>query len=224
VPELYIEYKQTTISRFICSGQSWFSKKLLESRVHSDEISLTFGSAFNEIHMKLSILHIAFLLSILLLGITTQAQIKIADYPKKFTAELEVLDLIEIPVATSECGKVNYDIAEELFSGGCMGTLVRTVKFSDECGNTAESQQFITLADKEAPLLLGVPGDLQLKKGQSIPAAPEISAVDNSKIVYEVKFEETRKSNREIVRTWTCTDSCDNKAEGVQHIYLDAKE
>lgn len=152
------------------------------------------------------------------------SQITIANYPKKFSAEVEVLDLIELPTATSPCGEVKYEIKEEIFSGGCLGTLVRTIQFTDACGNSAESQQFITLADKEAPQLLGVPSDLHLKKGQALPSAPEISAVDNSKALYEVTFQETRKSNSEIVRVWTCVDSCDNKAEGVQHIYFDAKE
>lgn len=174
--------------------------------------------------MKPTLFRRAIVLALFSGSISFQAQIKLEDYPKKFTSELEVLDLLEIPKATSSCGTVTNTIKEELFSGGCMGTLVRTIKFTDSCGNTAESQQFITLADKEAPLLLGVPSDLHLKKGQTIPPAPEISAVDNSKIVYEVTFEETRKSNNEIVRIWTCVDTCDNKAEGIQHIYFDAKE
>ncbi len=174
--------------------------------------------------MKPTLFQRALTLALFCGAFSSQSQIKLEDYPKKFSAELEVLDLLEIPKATSSCGNVSNTIHEELFSGGCMGTLARTVKYTDACGNIAESQQFITLADKEAPLLLGVPSDLHLKKGQTIPPAPEISAVDNSKLVYEVKFEETRTSNNEIVRIWTCIDNCENKAEGIQHIYFDAKE
>jgi hypothetical protein len=161
-------------------------------------------------------------ISLFILMATVQimsAQITIKDYPKQFTCEVDATDQLEFPTATSSCGTITTKFNEEIFSGGCLGTVVRTIYYTDGCGNKAEAQQYITLTDNLEPTLYGVPKSIEIEKTQPIPAAVMISSRDNSGQNFDVIFNETREGNI-ITRTWTCTDACGNTAKGVQTITI----
>jgi len=146
-------------------------------------------------------------------------QITIKDYPKQFQCEVDATDQLEFPTATSSCGVVTTKFNEEIFSGGCLGTVVRTITYTDACGNKAEAQQYITLTDNLEPTLYGVPKNIEITATQAIPAAVMISSRDNSGQNFEVFFNESREENI-ITRTWTCTDACGNVAQAVQTITI----
>jgi hypothetical protein len=148
-------------------------------------------------------------------------QITIKDYPKQFSCEVDATDQLEFPIASSSCGVVTTRFNEEIFSGGCLGTVVRTIYYTDACGNKAEAQQYITLTDNLEPTLYGVPKSIEIPANQAIPAAVMVSSRDNSGQNFDVIFNETKEGNV-ITRTWTCTDSCGNIAKGVQTINIKA--
>jgi large repetitive protein len=157
------------------------------------------------------------LILILVASFTSFGQITIKDYPKQFTCEVDATDQLEFPSASSACGVVTTKFNEEIFSGGCLGTVVRTIYYTDSCGNKAEAQQYITLTDNLEPTLYGVPKSIEIAADQAIPNPVMVSSRDNSGQNFEVIFNESKNANV-ITRKWTCTDACGNTAEGVQTI------
>jgi hypothetical protein len=148
------------------------------------------------------------------------AQIKLSKYPVEFVCEVDATDQLAFPEATSPCGEIKRTYDEQLFSGGCLGNIVRTITYTDACGNKAEAQQYITLTDHLEPELIGVPLNMTIKKGDAIPQPPVVDSRDNSGQLYPVEFTESRQENL-ITRVWTCTDACGNVAEARQTIKLE---
>ncbi|MCB0761606.1 MAG: hypothetical protein KDC12_08795 [Flavobacteriales bacterium] len=146
----------------------------------------------------------------LLATTTLQAQIEIAKYDRQVFKDLELVSEIKAPEATSSCGEVTVETKEQLFSGGCLGNLVRTYTYTDACGNTAEAQQYIVLQDHIAPVFLTQLADIQVE-ASDIPDAPKVEVSDNSDSEITIEFKEDRTEDR-LVRTWTATDACLNTA------------
>lgn len=147
------------------------------------------------------------------------AQISINNYPKQFECQIDAISEVETPKAVSTCGTVSSTFSDQIFSGGCLGTLVRTYSFKDDCGNTASAEQYISLKDNQAPNLIGEAKDITVKKGQPIPKAVELSSQDNSGQVYPVTMQENTSQNL-ITRTYSCEDACGNKIEFIQRITI----
>lgn len=166
--------------------------------------------------MKKEILTFAAFLTVSVLS----AQITIAKYPIEFKCAVDATDQLEFPEATSTCGEVTRTYDEQIFSGGCLGNVVRTITYTDACGNKAQAQQYITLTDNLEPELIGVPANVTLKKGEEIPKVPIVDSRDNSGQLCPVEFSQTQKDNV-ITRIWTCTDACGNVAEARQTITLE---
>ncbi len=138
------------------------------------------------------------------------AQISVAEYPMKITVNIDELDMLPSISASSPCGPVAIAFTDQLFSGGCLGTLTRTYTFSDDCGNSTTAMQFILLEDTVAPVFSVTPEDISLSAGQSaVPAAPEVTATDNSKNEVNVTFHQFNNGGT-ITRTWTAEDDCGN--------------
>jgi len=148
------------------------------------------------------------------------AQINIADYTKKISCEVDAIDMLEAPEAVSTCGAVTITIDDQLFSGGCLGTLVRNYSYTDRCGNKATADRYILLADNDAPVLIGIPSDITINPvTQPVPPAVRVSASDNSGQLIEVTMTEARDEVA-ITRIWIAEDPCGNKAEARQRIWL----
>lgn len=154
------------------------------------------------------------------LVIPLSAQITVSDYAKKINCAADAIDMLEAPKASSSCGPVTTAIDDQIFSGGCLGTLVRNYTFTDQCGNKAAADQYILLTDNDAPVLIGIPADITINPvTQPVPPAAKVSASDNSAQVIEVTLTETR-NDMVITRIWTAEDPCGNKAEASQRIWL----
>ena len=145
--------------------------------------------------------------------------------------------------ATAACGNVpappavtaldNCSLAPVSFSESTSGStcaerrLTRTWTATDACGNTVSAQQIITLTDTEAPVLVGVPDDVDLGCG-TVSNPPGVTATDNCDANVTVSFSETTNgstcANREIVRTWTATDLCGNTTSASQTITMTDEE
>ena len=162
------------------------------------------------------------LFSFLVLGWMTSAsaQITVNDYPMQVTANIDQLDAVAVVTATSSCGTVEVNMSDQTFSGGCLGTLVRTYTSTDSCGNSASAQQFIKLEDTQAPVLSGVPQNTSASPNQ-LPAVPEVTATDNSGVKIKIEFHEF-KENDQVTRSWIAEDQCGNVTQAKQVIALKA--
>lgn len=153
-------------------------------------------------------------------GFVMNAQITVEDYEKEIKWDVEKITELEAVQASSTCGDVKVETKDTMFSGGCIGTLVRTYIFTDDCGNKAEAEQYINLKDDKAPTLLNVPKDMTSSK-DNLPKAPSVTAMDNVgdddvKVLYE-----EIKDEQKITRTWTAVDRCGNAAVKKQIITIE---
>jgi hypothetical protein len=102
------------------------------------------------------------LLFLISVAANAQAQIVVGDYPKEIQCNINDLKNVAAVAASSDAGPVISNVTEQIFSGGCMGTLVRSYRFTNKFGEEATAEQFIFLSDTDAPVLIGVPADLQV--------------------------------------------------------------
>ncbi len=159
-------------------------------------------------------------ISILCNATISNTQISLNNYPKQFECQIDAISEIETPKAVSSCGEITSTFSDQIFSGGCLGTLVRTYSFKDNCGNTANAEQYISLKDNQAPELIGEAKDASVKKGQTIPPAAVLSSRDNSGQNYPVEVREEKTANH-ITRFYSCEDACGNKIEIIQRITIE---
>ena len=152
------------------------------------------------------------------LTVNLDAQITISEY----TRALKV-DAYNIPAPdvtfTSSCGEVKVDITEKRASGGCLGNIIRSYSATDDCGNTAFAEQYLSLQDTKGPEFIGVPDDLTVKDFSEVKDPPVVSATDLGDQQIDVTMSITKESDR-IIRTWHAEDKCGNKSEATQVITI----
>jgi hypothetical protein len=153
------------------------------------------------------------------LCLLSSAQIQVQSYHHETSCDIDALADLPTISATSLQGKVNITYEENIYSGGCLGTLVRTFKYVDAAGETAEAMQIVHITDHQAPRLLGEAPNITTTRDM-IPEPAQFAAVDNSGESFDVIFKEV-KSEQRITRLWTCTDSCGNIARRTQIITLE---
>lgn len=148
--------------------------------------------------------------TLLLAPLFGASQITVEEYPRQLKADIDTVDQFDAVKATSTCGEVSFEISEQMFSGGCLGTLVRTYAFTDDCGNEAWAEQYINLQDSQKPVFETQIEDVTMSR--SLRKDAEIlSAKDNSGKPVEVQFTEVEKGNK-VIRTWKAKDVCGNEA------------
>lgn len=163
---------------------------------------------------KLSVL---FVLSTLCVFSTAQVQVQ--AYAHEISCDIDALADLPTITATSPAGKVSIQYDEQIYSGGCLGTLVRTFKYADPAGNTGEATQIVHITDMQPPRLLGEAPNISTTRDM-IPEPAQFAAVDNSGESFDIIFKEVKSADR-ITRLWTCSDSCGNIARLTQVITLE---
>ena len=128
--------------------------------------------------------------------------------------------------ATEACGAatITYSDAASLLGCNGTGTITRTWRAVDGCGNVATGLQTITVVDVIPPSLT-VPADATVQSGHpSDPSATgQASAIDNCTLSPLVTYSDQDHlsgpgGSGTITRTWTATDACGNATVGVQTI------
>ena len=176
----------------------------------------TFAAYLKSKNMKTKLFVLLVLCS---LCIYSPAQIKIQSYQHEISCDIDALADLPTISATSAAGKVTLDYSENIFSGGCLGTLVRTFAYTDPAGEKAEAQQIVHITDRIPPRLLGEAPNISTT-ADMVPEPAQFAAVDNSGETFDVIFKEVKQDKR-ITRVWTCTDSCGNVARKTQIITLE---
>ncbi len=158
------------------------------------------------------------ILSLTLLAFTfqVQAQITVSEYTRAM--KVDAYNVPEPDVEfNSTCGEVNVEITERMASGGCLGNIIRTYTATDDCGNKASAEQYLSLQDKKGPEFIGVPADVVLDSESDMGKEPVVSALDLGDESVKVTLSVTREENK-LIRTWTATDKCGNESQAVQTI------
>ncbi len=125
-------------------------------------------------------------------------------------------------IATDNCDPTPTVTFTEITSPDCSGsyTITRTWVAKDNCGNTRQHQQIVTVVDTEKPQLFGIPQDQTLVCGQQ-PIAPQPVVLDNCDANPRLVFTQDSipgacPSNYRLVKTWRATDRCGNTTEKTQ--------
>ena len=135
--------------------------------------------------------------------------------------------------ATDDCDtEVSISLNEVVVAGNCPGAynIVRTWTATDDCGNSAVATQTVSVGDAAAPVIAGVPGDINLECGQSPDDnMPNVTATDNCDTDVAISFNEVRtegtcNNTYTLVRTWTATDNCGNESTQTQTVSVGDNE
>ncbi|MGJ5641554.1 HYR-like domain-containing protein [Formosa sp. S-31] len=107
-------------------------------------------------------------------------------------------------------------------------TIVRTWIFTDDCGNTAEVSQTITVQDNSAPVVDTTVEDLTLDCIDDVPALADLTATDNCAGTITASGTETIETiddcHQVITRNWVFTDNSGNSTEVTQVITVNDDE
>jgi hypothetical protein len=128
--------------------------------------------------------------------------------------ELPCDDFAGVFVSASDNCDENVLITSEDFevSGGCQGRIIRTYTAADDCGNSAQFVQIITLTDETAPMASGVSEDFNVECGDDYEVAAP-SFMDNCDDELELNsWQESGGEGCETFITyyWSAEDNCDN--------------
>ncbi len=128
--------------------------------------------------------------------------------------------------ATDNCSlDVEVAFVETMGTSGCAGTgVIRTWIATDQCGNTAQVVQHITVEDNEPPVFVHIPPDQTLECDKT-PADAYPNVTDNCSDAIQISLqtetiEGTCANESQMIRTWTATDVCGNTAVGTQIITI----
>ena len=118
-------------------------------------------------------------------------------------------------------------VDDDLSEGGCpsTGTISRTWRVEDLCGNAAECVQVITIIDDEPPVITCPPSSCNA--GIDTVFTGVATAIDNCSVPADMLIAFTVEPGPDdcgpnvTLRNWTATDLCGNTASCVQPLNLD---
>ncbi|MFC2171226.1 hypothetical protein ACFLU6_01185 [Acidobacteriota bacterium] len=165
------------------------------------------------------------------LSVTQGQTIKVEDtkaptllgVPANVTVECDNVPVPARPTATDNCDTdVTITFNEARTDGPCPDTytLTRTWTATDNCQNSSNQTQVVTVQDRTPPVLSGVPVD-ETVECDSVPLPATPLATDNCDAAPTITFNETRtdgpcEDNYTLTRTWTATDNCQNSSSQTQ--------
>ncbi|MFN0174692.1 MAG: T9SS type A sorting domain-containing protein [Saprospiraceae bacterium] len=117
---------------------------------------------------------------------------------------------------------------EDTIPGNCPQeyTLVRTWTATDDCNNSVQHTQTITVEDNTAPVLNNLPDiNVSVECDQDLPDVPNVTASDLCDTDVSVMFSESTEpggcpQEYMLFRTWTATDDCQNATSFTQTISI----
>ena len=101
--------------------------------------------------------------------------------PANLTIQCDEALPTEMPEAMDNCAMVTISEEQEIIPTDCDSeyTLIRTFTAEDECGNSSQAQQVVTVVDESAPVLSDLPADQVIDCNDEVPAPPVLTASDN---------------------------------------------
>jgi hypothetical protein len=145
-------------------------------------------------------------------------------------AHIECNEIPALISASDNCGSATVVVIEEtLQSGGCLGTLHRVYRATDECGNSSETEQFIAIMDTTAPEFVGLPEENTVECSEVVlNNNGGVSGSDNCGQEVSIEYSEQYvgqdddcPETYDIIRTWVATDYCDNQATATRTTHVE---
>jgi len=135
-----------------------------------------------------------------------------------------------MPVANDDCSDVTVSIIEETVqSGSCMGVIHRIYQATDACGNYTTAEQFISIVDTIAPVLIGLPAnntiecsDVTLNDNGGVVASDDCA--QNLIVTYTEQYagqDDDCPETYDIIRTWTTVDMCENEVTATRTTHVE---
>lgn len=149
----------------------------------------------------------------------------------KFTTALQNITIscsqlaqVVKPSAIDNCNNgVAITLKEIKINGTCIDsyTIKREWTATDLCGNAATVTQTVTVHDKVAPIIFGVPSNITVNCGQLYPVSTNVKGLDNCDKLVDITFKETKTNGNctdsyTLLREWTAADNCGNTAKKTQ--------
>ncbi len=151
----------------------------------------------------------------------------LAQIPESVTISCEEDLPSTLPTATDNCDvDVQVTVTDQNSPNGCPGSfsVIRTFTASDNCGNTATASQVVTVRDLTAPVLTQVPTATTVACDGDLPTSQPIASDNCDTDVAIVESSQQRPGNcpdsYEVIRQWTATDNCGNKATASQVVTI----
>ncbi|WP_435132807.1 HYR-like domain-containing protein [Formosa sp. A9] len=154
-----------------------------------------------------------------------------APVPNTTPEDLTLACIDDVPAladltATDNCaGTITAQGSETTDNSNTDVTVItRTWTFTDNCGNTTEVSQTITVQDTEAPVVDNAPEDLTVACIDEVSALTDLTATDNCSGTITAQgtetIDDTDACNVTITRTWIFTDNAGNTSEVNQVIMV----
>ncbi|MBL0316731.1 MAG: T9SS type A sorting domain-containing protein [Flavobacteriales bacterium] len=155
--------------------------------------------------------------------------------PYDFYAHIECDEIPAVITAHDNCGEATVVVIEEVLnSGGCLGVYHRVYEATDECGNTATAEQYISILDTTAPVIYGVPADATIECNEvsvgengNYFGNDGVYGVDNCEMEVTITYSEEVvptdddcPQSYDIIRTWVAIDYCDNVDSASQTVHV----
>ncbi|HMG15081.1 MAG TPA: SdrD B-like domain-containing protein, partial [Saprospiraceae bacterium] len=145
--------------------------------------------------------------------------------PVDVTVECDAVPNPGTPTVTDNCDtQVDITYAQVRTDGACTDSYIlkRTWTATDDCGNTAQCTQVITVRDTKAPVFAGCPANVTVEC-DAVPAKGTPTATDNCDAVVDITYNQVRTDGTctdsyTLTRTWIATDNCGNTSKCIQVI------
>jgi len=126
--------------------------------------------------------------------------------------------------ATDNCGTFTWTFTDIRVSGGCIGTVVRTYRATDQCGNvSAPFEQTIHLTDAVAPTYVATP-DMTIQCDDEVPFVPAPVFTDNCDDILDIEYsyseEQLSICATDLIYSWTATDNCGNSTTAETRVHV----
>ena len=152
-----------------------------------------------------------------------------ASNPAPINVEcIDDVPLPDITVVTDEADNSGFPPVVAFVSDtplspdACGGIITRTYSVTDDCGNTINVSQTITVSDTIAPIAPIAPTNETYECLTDVPSPSDLTATDNCTGDITVAgvdiIDYANPCNVVITRTWTFTDSCNNTSSVSQTI------
>ena len=151
-----------------------------------------------------------------------------ASVPAAVTLTCEQALPTDGPTATDACSaQPTITESQRRVNGACADAyqVIRTWIASDACGNTATASQVVTVTDGGAPRISDVPAATTITCGQPLPITQPKATDACDQSVRLVESSERRAERcagtYELIRLWTATDNCGNRATASQIVRVE---
>ncbi len=129
--------------------------------------------------------------------------------------------------ATDNCNSIPVIVynGETKTSGICpnLYIITRTWTATDECGNSSEKTQTITVKDLIAPVFVIFPEDETVECSDLLSEIPTVEVTDDCDTDVDIQYSEEKTNvicnySYTLKRKWIATDDCGNKTEKIQSV------